>query len=53
MKKKAVRKRVVKKAAEPVVQQLSFRDKVGIKLVVLKARLNSFFYSLRAKVRGY
>ena len=53
MKKKVVRKRVVKKAPEPVVQKLSFRDKLNIKFVVFKARLNSFFYSLRAKVRGY
>lgn len=53
MKKKVVRKRVVKKASEPIVQKLSFRDKLIVKLVAFKARLNSFFYSLKAKVRGY
>ena len=53
MKKKVVRKRVVKKAAEPVVQKLSFSQKLSIKMLVVKAQLNSLFYSLRAKVRGY
>lgn len=53
MKKKVVRKRVAKKAAGPVVQKLSFRDKLIVKLMVFKARFNSFFYSLKAKVRGY
>lgn len=51
--KKAIKKRVTKKVSEPVVYELSFRDKLEIKWVVLKAQLNSLWYLLRAKIRGY
>lgn len=47
--KKIAKKRVVKKPP-PV---LSWRDKVEIKLLVAKARLNSFWHSLKVAVRGY
>lgn len=59
--KKAIRKKVVKKVApkpEPVM--LSFRDKIGIKLLVLQARFNSLklrvlltVRNFAAKLRGY
>lgn len=51
--KKIAKKRVSKKPLQPKVVELDLRDKVEIKLMAAKARLNSFWHSLVIAVRGY
>jgi len=51
--KKVVKKRAVKKTVKPELKRLSWRDRLSIKLLVMKAHLNLLWLSLKAKLRGY
>ncbi len=49
MKKKVVRKRVVKKAADIFPVQLSWKDQLHIKFIVLKARFTGWWVAFKAR----
>jgi hypothetical protein len=50
--KKVVKKRATR-AVKPKAVQLSWRNKLQIKLLVAKAQLNIWWHLLKAKMRGY